>query len=257
MEGVIQQIRSYLPQFYKDKLPEELLNTPWEEINKCSSCIMTCGDNPKYNKVTKCCTYYPFIPNYMVGNILVNNKLKAHIVLEYINSKKFTLPVGLCTPEDYQLKYVTKKDWEFGNNEELQCPFYDSGDCTVWDQRSAECLSFQCYSSYGSKGLKMWKYLGDLVYEIEIHLSQKMMTAHNFPEQAVAKSIEFIKYEHYSPKRKDKHYLTDKEWSEYWLNHSEDVAEYYISCYKKSLELDLKPFITKLSDYSKVMSILN
>lgn len=257
MECSIRKLKDYLPTFYHNILPDKVLSKPLGEIDKCTNCIMACGEKPRYNEKTKCCTYYPFIPNYMVGNILLNNEVEAQKIRSYIETKKYILPIGLCVPEGYQHLQGEYKSLGFGKDESLLCQFYDEGNCNIWNQRNSECLSFQCYSSYGQKGFDMWKVLGDLIYELEIYIANSMMTAHQFPEQMIEDSIKYIKYEHFSKKTKDKYFLSEEEWGEHWVKHSDSVAQYFISCYKKSTDLDLTSFVSGLSDYKKLNELLS
>ena len=257
VEFSIQKLKNYLPNFYNDILPKDLMGKSWQEIDKCSNCIMACGDKPSYSEKNKCCTYYPFIPNFMLGNILHNNKKVAPQILSYIQAKQYVLPIGFCAPESYQFKSRDENNIGFGKDESLLCPFYDRGACNIWDQRNSECISFQCYSSYGETGLKFWQVLGDLIYELELHISKAMMKEHGFPESDINGSIKYINYKQFSKMREDKSTLSTEEWAKHWVNHSEDVAQYFISCYKKSLQLDLKEFALGLPDYIKLNELAN
>jgi len=103
----------------------------------------------------------------------------------------------------------------------------------------------------------VWQDLGGLIYELEVYIAKGMMSTHQFPEQMIEDSIKLIKSEHFSNKTKNKYFLSDEEWAEHWVKHSGSVAHYFISCYKKSTELDLTSFISGLSDYKKLNQLLS
>jgi len=117
----------FLPDFFQTELPRETSAT-------CAECAMlSSAENQHgdfigtYSAVSKCCTYYPEIPNFLVGAILAEtdpayedgkNRIRSSI------EKRVALtPHGLGRPRKYALLAKRTTDF-FGKSRLLICPFY-------------------------------------------------------------------------------------------------------------------------------------
>ncbi len=114
----------------------------------------------------KCCTYFPFIPNFSWGALLKKNSVQVHLRLRSAAQQGLLLPLGLHeTPER---KQVMKKfgQKEFGRRAELLCPFFDTTSlgCSIWNERPGTCTTYFCKSNGGAEGLKFWR-------DVETYLS--------------------------------------------------------------------------------------
>lgn len=102
----------------------------------------------------KCCTYRPFIANFLAGPA---SKLREFD--ESLFSEWDFLIAGLAPNMKYRKHFSKKGKWGFGSDMSLLCSFYDksSGGCQIWSSRAAVCRTFFCKSSYGDQGLSYWK----------------------------------------------------------------------------------------------------
>lgn len=247
-------MRDQLPGFYEKILPEILLDKKWKEIDKCQSCIMACGENSVYSSKTKCCTYYPFIPNYMLGCILSKNEKASIKIKNYIELKKYILPIGLCAPESYQYKYTHKVKADFGNNISLLCPFYENGGCQVWAQRNSECISFQCYSSYGERGLRFWQLLGDYLNALEMYMTRNLLIKMGYGTVKIDMCFNLIKIKKFDKSSGSKMVLTEVEMKNYWQGLL-TPADFFIKCFDEFDYKAAQSFINKKIDLKKLVDV--
>lgn len=239
-----------LPDIYNGLLPESFLNlAPDESIATCSNCVMTQQHKAEYKSsrpkewdksiskfkhqfspFTKCCTYYPFIPNYLVGAILKENP-KHPDILELIRECKYILPIGICAPPGYQKKFNLKLATDFGTNTDLLCPFYkvQSGGCSVWKNRGHECSTFFCISSYGEAGELFWSEVRDYLHHVEMVFSQQSMIEKGFAPKEINNNLAYVKRP--VDDNLSEWSMNAIEWSKAWIHHLDDVTGYFISCY--------------------------
>ena len=112
----------------------------------------------------KCCTYRPFIANFLVGGFahadFFNDELK--------NDWDFLL-VGLSPNLKYRTYFAKNGKWGFGTDATLLCSFYQksSGGCRIWQNRPAVCRTFFCKSSYQETGAYYWKTAEEWTWRVE------------------------------------------------------------------------------------------
>lgn len=159
---------------------------PEETDATCDNCAM-CTRNSQphsseelfYNPETKCCTYIPTLPNFIVGGILgdgdagfaagrvtVEARLRAGIAVT---------PLGLGMPPTFGLLYSRTGPQTFGLSKTLRCPHYlveEGGRCGVWKHRAAVCATWYCKYVRGAVSAKFWKLLHQLLSTVEESLSR-------------------------------------------------------------------------------------
>lgn len=101
----------------------------------------------KFSKVTKCCTYYPSLPNYLVGAILLDKDGVPEGVRRIesaISSKTTVSPVGIFPSRKYLALYFKSSSATFGRSESLMCPYFEqpTGLCTIWKHRESVCSTY-------------------------------------------------------------------------------------------------------------------
>ena len=180
MEPILKE----LPDFYSKILPD-FFNTsiPKEKLATCNACAMCHkkGDlkmatDSYYLPSTKCCTYHPIIPNYLVGGILqdknplMNEGRKR--IRDRIKSKHAITPKGIIMPKKYEAIYKLTAKSSFGKTESLLCPFYEKkgGLCTVWKFRNSICSTWFCKTVAGEDGKLFWQKLGAYLGDVEMNL---------------------------------------------------------------------------------------
>lgn len=159
-------IRSELPKLYGKLLGEaEEWFVERESLATCSNCAMACStiSDPKkrFSPNTKCCTYHPWIPNYLVGSILSDKDSTngQNKISDIIQKRVGTFPTGIFAPRDYSALYQRGRELGFGRSEALLCPFYESpaGSCSIWKHRDAVCSTFFCKTISGNAGRAFWE----------------------------------------------------------------------------------------------------
>lgn len=153
---------------------------PPETEATCDQCAMCPSDqerNPKgeyFNKLTKCCTYFPRTPNYLIGMVLrdthpgmeaARTQLRAWISEGRLN------PRGLLTKPEWDHMYTFV---EFGKREDMVCPFYiqkEGGLCGIWLFRPATCQTWFCKTVRGAVGQDFWYRANKVLNMTEVDLS--------------------------------------------------------------------------------------
>jgi hypothetical protein len=162
-----------LPQLYQRLLPALFQkDVPAETKATCASCAMVegaCHDAVEsvdgarrfYRPDTKCCTFHPRLPNYLVGAVLADESPamaegKRRIEAR-VTSGIGATPLWLRPPPKYDLLYKSARR-AFGRSPSLLCPYYErgAGNCTIWRYRDAVCSTFFCKYAEGADGRAMW-----------------------------------------------------------------------------------------------------
>ncbi len=162
---------------------DELLSAPIprETEATCDDCAM-CGDEaPRgamFDPRSKCCTYLPDIPNFLVGRILdgpTSKKGRATVVAR-LDAKIAVTPLGLRIPKPYGLLYRhAQKSEGFGRTPSLLCQHYleaEAGTCGIWENRTSICSTWFCKHVRGAIGYEFWRSLEPLLSAIERALAR-------------------------------------------------------------------------------------
>lgn len=163
-------IISSIPKIYKHLLPEIFFaDLPKETLATCHDCIMCkdweskkARDEKYFTPKGKCCTYYPSIPNYLVGSVLedTSSEIKegAQRVRSIIDKRVGISPFFLKAPVLYNKKYSAFARLNFGRSRDLICPLHDqsNGMCTIWQHRNSVCSQWYCKSVGEKDGLAFW-----------------------------------------------------------------------------------------------------
>jgi hypothetical protein len=179
-------LKSQLSDVYYHLLPSSLLSFSLSETKmNCENCSMSRpqhrGRYP-YQKDLKCCTFQPFLPNFLVGKILQSQLPSADVVKHKILNDDFALPIGIIPSFSFQKQFNNKSLGEFGNRADWLCPYYNptQQNCGIWQYRGTVCTSFVCKSSYGAKGLKFWESLSNYLHYVEMALMEESLVYLDF-----------------------------------------------------------------------------
>jgi hypothetical protein len=163
---------------------------PEETRATCSNCAMapTRGEpmGPgQFDPTTKCCTYVPRLPNFLVGAVLAdedpaNTPGRATIEGRVIAGVGVT-PLGLARPPAWDLVYrhgVVRSDTAFGRTRSLRCPhFLPDGRCGIWKHRDGVCATWYCRNDRGAVGFAFWEALGAYLGVLERALAYDAVLA--------------------------------------------------------------------------------
>lgn len=159
---------------------------PQETLATCHDCVL-CQPKDSTFVGTKCCTYYPFLTNYLIGGLLSDND---HTLLEgqkrveaIIATKRGVTPFGVLNPLNYELLDKRIRDsaqrptdlWSANEVSSLRCPYYDKGHCSVWKYREHCCVTHFCVSVGGQEGNNFWTAFDDYLKYVEYSLSKYAM----------------------------------------------------------------------------------
>ncbi|MCB0391517.1 MAG: hypothetical protein KDD58_09505 [Bdellovibrionales bacterium] len=221
----------------------ETFKSPLEAVN-CQSCQMAIKGI--YLEALKCCTYHPFLPNYMVGGILDGSKDGAKIIKDKIEKKIFVLPLGVLPSWAYRQEHKFLNANEYGRNKDLLCPFFNSleGSCKIWTFRSSVCRSFYCESSWGKEGLKYWELYNEAHHYVEMALTQECLLQFGFEWQEIENQLDYLEAPAHQLNPLNK--LSKKIDEELWQHKIQDKIEFFRDCYN---------YVSSLSQ-SKLIALL-
>jgi Fe-S-cluster containining protein len=236
-------LKYQLPEIYR-----KLLDFSQEETKAtCANCAMAQSPKGKvsYKADLKCCTFEPFIPNYLVGAILESKQTSTgarEAILLKIKKRQYALPIGLVADIPFQIRFQEKGPKDFGNREDLLCPYFnkDLNNCGIWKNRGSVCSSFFCKSDSGQKGLKFWNDLGDYLNLVEMALLEEILAHLDFSPRQVNENLDFLNRKTASLTELKSKSLPLLKAKKLWNGYFEDQEKFYRKCYELALGLDRK-----------------
>ncbi len=178
---------SPLPPLYAAWIDQLLAGPlPQESDATCDDCAMCVEDDSRhtrseifFNPQTKCCTYVPDLPNYLVGRILADhdpNSASGRATVEArLRAGIAVTPIGLGKPPSFQVLYEHSRESLFGRSLTLRCPHYlveEGGRCGVWKHRASICATWHCKYVRGEVGLNFWMAMHQLLSAVEKSLTR-------------------------------------------------------------------------------------
>jgi Fe-S-cluster containining protein len=175
-----------LPPLYARWMDELLQGgIPREARATCDECVMcskgTAGSSESkyfYNPDTKCCTFIPSLPNYLVGNVLSDDNPDMtrgkESVKARIASRVMLVPAGLhLSPAQTTLYSLVSVQKAFGRNDAVRCPHFvsEGGMCGIHRHRNSVCATWFCKYERGRTGADFWADLFTLLQHLESELS--------------------------------------------------------------------------------------
>ena len=173
---------------------------PSESHATCESCAMLPvpggedghRDAVFFNPKTKCCTYLPLLPNFLVGAILADGapdmaEGRAR-VLERIGKKVGVTPLSVGAGGAYKLMY-DHGDGAFGHSEAMRCPYYledrIGGGCGIWRHRNSVCMTWFCKHERGAPAKRFWDSANELLMAVEENLAIHCLVTLGFDDAAL------------------------------------------------------------------------
>lgn len=242
------QLNVIVPEIYKKFIAKNILALDATETKAtCDNCLRSRDKrfSYTYKENLKCCTFHPYLPNYAVGALLeqANKTVGILKIQKKIEQLEFSLPIGVLAPFEYQLKFLSKEENEFGNREDLLCPYFDQqkNQCSIWQYRGVVCTSFYCRSDYGQNGLKFWAVLSDYLSYVEMALAEECLVQLDFSPRDLSDQLMYLnKYDFNAQERTQKSLNPDvdkKIWNGY-----QDKFEFYKKCFALVQKIDRNQF---------------
>jgi hypothetical protein len=256
-------IQDDLPSLYKKFFPSFFqLHVPEENFATCFNCSMAYNEeNKKDNqgRLTfavdrKCCTFYPNIPNYLIGGILSDkdplmDEGKKRI-RERIKNGRGVSPLGIFAPKLYTLKYTNRTNSSFGNSGNLLCPYFEksTGGCTVWKYREGVCSTWFCKTSTGQAGKDFYNTLNSYLNFIQGALIKYVAHQINVPylrhlvQAQDTSNLDYTK--NISAEELDGLPVSENERKSTWGLWYEKEEDFFIKCYQLTTNLSTEQFKT-------------
>ena len=237
--------RGLLPDFFHQDVPAETKAT-------CATCAMcpssaaekvesVDGVSRLFRPDTKCCTYYPKLPNYLVGALLADERPQLaegrRRMEDKLASRVGVTPQWVRPSARYNLLYRGSRQF-FGRAASMRCPYYEEqqGGCTIWPYREAVCSTFFCKYVAGADGRKFWMTLKTYLALAEIQLSryavlqllpEYILAGKDKPDLAEAPTVEDL----------DDKPLPPKDYAALWRQWQGREGEFYRACFALIQEL--------------------
>lgn len=239
-----------LPKLYHTFFPDFFENlVPVEVFSDCSNCSMICKGNKSnmalkpFNEKTKCCTYIPNIPNYLVGNILSEDNTLAQIgkerITNTIEKRTDVTPKGIAPPKIFGLLYDKFKKNGFGHSDKFVCPYYESesGNCTVWKYRTSDCSTYFCKYISNEKGKEFWQHLLVYLKHTEQSLIDYALLKLNFDSTVLFGIPKELSVEEIDGKT-----ISEADYEKNWKDLKTNEKDFFIASYELIRGLSKKEF---------------
>ena len=249
-------LKYQLPQIYSNLLPREILEfAPQETKATCETCAMARPRNKEkihYREDLKCCTFHPFIPNFMVGALFnESSSTKAHEIFRgKIERREYALPIGMVAPVKYQAEFNNREEHEFGQREDWLCPYYnkENQNCNVWRNRGVVCTTFFCKSSYGKTGEDFWEKLNNYLWYVELALLEEALVMLDFSPRQVMTLLDYHNRQDGTAAEKKSWSMPEKKAIELWNGYYDDQEGFYKKSFEIVQNLDKKAFHEMLGE---------
>ena len=176
----------------------------------------------------KCCTYFPYLPNFGIG-MMLEAYPNSRVRLEAASQRGLLLPLGLFASPELEAEM---KASPFGQRSDLLCPFFDSVQmgCSVWTHRPGVCTTYFCKSERGADGLAFWADVESYLNHFEWSLANETLWRIGFTMDDLALCDHAMLTDESGPERD---YYVTKAWAEW----SDRRLELFAECARRAREI--------------------
>lgn len=242
-------IKYQLPNVYHHLLPKELLEAVLNESKAtCDNCNWKA-----YKPDLKCCTYEPYLPNYLVGALFENSSTSSQALKALrakIEKREFSLPVGMMASVRYQVTFNNREPEDFGNRADWLCPYFDrqQQNCGIWRYRGAVCTTYYCQSSYGENGIKFWERFSDYLTYVEMALMEDVLVHMGFSPRQISDNLEYINRSEGTAAELRSNSLPIEKSKRLWMDYFDNQEEFFRKTYQMVKDFDKKRFREALGE---------
>lgn len=232
-------IRSALPPIYAPLLPTVFDDPAVHESRAtCDSCQMCDhGTVPSelsasyFRPDTKCCTYHPALPNYLVGAVFADERPELDEgkkrLREQIAKRLGCSPQRLGPSKKWTLLYKASMESSFGRSLLLRCPYLDEKErCSIWYHREAVCATFYCKFDGGVAGSAFWKalksYLNFAEEQLSVWAAKQVSSEVGDPRIDDRPALSLAELEERAP--------DEATYRRYWASWVGREEEFYVAC---------------------------
>lgn len=258
----MQQLIDKFPALYRTFLPEAFFGeVPTESLATCDDCIM-CSDYehkkkqklPYFIPDTKCCTYQPHLPNYLVGGLLTTplQEEGKNRMLVYISNRIGVTPLAIKPSTRFNAEYNAFKKLTFGKNKAFRCSFFetDTGNCTIYPYWNGVCSTWFCKSVGDVVGQTFWVSVRNVMQSIELLLARYACT-----QLGLSLSDLYYQKKILQPDGLDRQ-IDEKIYAQIWGKWCGNEEAFYQQAYQLIQELDKAKF-EKIVDVNYQQDLLN
>lgn len=238
-----------LPSFYKKYFPKELWSAQLTETKAtCDKCNW-----PDYDPKLKCCTYEPFLPNFLVGSALRSASISDSArdsFMRKIKQREYALPIGMIASPRFQVRFNHRDPEEFGNRADWLCPYYNHSleNCGIWKSRGAVCTTYYCQSSYGVMGMEFWRQLSDYLTYVEMALMEESLVHLDFSPRQISECLEYLNRQKLSSSEKKTDAMDAKLFKKIWNGYDSNISDFYLKSYDIVTNFSKKQYLEALGD---------
>ena len=176
-------------------LPGPLPSEPGSTCESCAMCSPSGAPSDScFSALTKCCTFFPDLPNFVVGRILDDASAqgaegRARLSARIEAGAEVT-PLGVFAPPQYSVQYKLAEP-AFGRSTALRCPYFveEHGACSIWPHRISTCYTWYCKHTRGAVGLRFWTTLRRLLKAAERAVAQWCLLELNLEPTALTELV--------------------------------------------------------------------
>lgn len=176
---------------------------PAEPHATCDACAMLPVDGAPadgalhFDAETRCCTYHPALPNFLVGRVLrepgPDVARSSEVIRARIAGRAGVSPLGVAPTDEGRARYEEAvRAGAFGRSPDLRCPHLRPGEpegCAVWAHRNATCATWFCKHDRGAPGMAFWSRLRELFALAEARLARWCLLALELGDEALARCL--------------------------------------------------------------------
>ena len=146
-----------------------------DQISDCNSCVGV--KDFGYSEMSRCCTYYPTIPNFLLGFAIDHSK--SHENIEALLALNLLLPPGLVpSPKRRKRALNEYQNERWGKTERVVCDLLSkNGECSIYAFRNSVCSSWFCRKPSQKYLSECWEILRDAVFYCETAIARGAMEA--------------------------------------------------------------------------------
>jgi hypothetical protein len=173
----------WLPAVFFTWIPE-LHTVTWPEESRatCGDCPLLADRSERFNPETRCCTYHPTVPNFLVGHGLLRGGVSREVLLRRIATGDGVDASGIKPPKGWSDLYFSPS-MAFGRDRSMRCPYWVGGEesCGIWADRNATCRTWFCKHDDGVRGQRLWTALRESLQATESALAAACVRAGGAP----------------------------------------------------------------------------
>lgn len=240
--------RKFLSPFFEEQIPVEVNAT-------CNNCAMCQQEGQPaipgvdyFRPESKCCTYHPKLPNYLVGGLLMDTNPALDEGRNRIRQKiaqgiEIT-PLAIAIPKKFSVLQKMGGNESFGRASSMICPYYvkDGGLCSIWKFREAVCSTYFCKTVAGSAGIKFWKLVRAYLVHIQDALMWYSLHTMNWNTEALWEYVTSRENDNLDPNDLDERRPNDQTYKKLWGDWTGREEELYKECFRIVQGLDHEKF---------------